>query len=255
MSTQREKIIKQVRKILKNSKKGIRYADLIRSINEALPKTKINTIHGTIWEFKQRIDKGEIKDVVRPEKGLYILKKYFEERDLGVTEHRENEEIEETREKDFYKLFANYLVNELDECTRTISLGGHKFQDKWGTPDVLGVYRFTDADKIRPTPEIISAEIKLGTNQLITAFGQACAYKLFSHKVYLVIPQNSAEVDKSRIESVCSRFGIGLITFNREDKSNPNFQIRTRAIKSEPDYFYVNEYLNRLNKNDLNELF
>ena len=42
MSTQREKIIKKVREILENSPKGIRYADLIRSIVEALPATKLN---------------------------------------------------------------------------------------------------------------------------------------------------------------------------------------------------------------------
>jgi hypothetical protein len=48
MSTQQEKIIKQVREILENSSKGIRYADLIKGISEALPDVKINTIHGTI---------------------------------------------------------------------------------------------------------------------------------------------------------------------------------------------------------------
>ena len=69
MTTQREQIIKTAREILENSPKGIRYADLMRSISELLPDTKINTIHGTIWEFKQKIDRGEIKDVVRPEKG------------------------------------------------------------------------------------------------------------------------------------------------------------------------------------------
>ncbi len=58
MSKQREKIKKVAREILENSSKGIRYADLIRSISDALPDTKINTIHGTVWEFKQKIDKG-----------------------------------------------------------------------------------------------------------------------------------------------------------------------------------------------------
>jgi len=45
---------------------------------------------------------------------------------------------------------------------------------------------------------------------------------------------------------LCARFGIGLILFNRNDSQDPAWEIRTRAVKSEPDYFYVNEYLQRL---------
>jgi hypothetical protein len=88
---------------------------------------------------------------------------------------------------------------------------------------------------------------------LITAFGQACAYKLFSHKVYLVIPRTAGE-DISRIESLCMRFGIGLITFDL-NPSEPNFQIRTRASKSEPDYFYLNKYLKKLDEKIIKRLF
>lgn len=100
-----------------------------------------------------------------------------------------------------------------------------------------------ESDAVRPPVEIISAEIKTDANQLITAFGQACAYKIFSHKVYLAVPK---EADTERIESLCARFGIGLILFNKNDAQDPRWEIRTRAVKSEPDYFYVNEYLQRL---------
>jgi len=251
MPTQREKIILQARKILENSPKGIRYADLIRSISEVLPDTKINTIHGTIWEFKQKIDKGEVKDVVRPEKGLYVLQKYLKEREFGVAEY---EEIEEISEEDFYKLFADYLVNDLEECTKAVPLGGNRFQDRWGTPDVIGTYRILGIGHIQPPIEVISAEIKTDINQLITSFGQACSYKLFSHKVYLVIPKDARGVDIKRIESLCLKFGIGLILFDRNNKENPEFEILTRAVKSEPDYFYLNKYL-RLIEDVASELF
>lgn len=238
MSTQREKIIKQARDILENSPKGIRYADLLRGIHETLPDTKINTIHGTIWEFKQKIDKGEVKDVVRPEKGLYILKKYFKE-EIKETEEKETAVGEEI----FYKLFSNYLINDLEECTKAIPLGGNRFQDRWGTPDVIGTYRVLGIGQIQPPVEVISAEIKSDINQLITSFGQACSYKLFSHKVYLVIPKDARGTDIKRVESLCLKFGIGLILFDRNNKENPEFEILTRAVKSEPDYFYLNKYL------------
>ena len=247
MSTQREKIIKQAREILENSPKGIRYADLIRSISEALPDAKVNTIHGTVWDFKQKIDKGEVKDVVRPEKGLYILKKYLKETEISET-------VEEIAEEDFYRLFADYLVNDLEECTKAVPLGGNRFQDRWGTPDVIGTYRVLGIGQIQPPVEVISAEIKTDINQLITSFGQACSYKLFSHKVYLVIPKDARGTDIKRIESLCLKFGIGLILFDRNNKEMPEFEILTRAVKSEPDYFYLNKYL-RLIEDTARELF
>ncbi len=240
MTTQREKIIKTAREILENSPKGIRYADLMRSISELLPDTKINTIHGTIWEFKQKIDKGEVKDVIRPEKGLYILRKYLKEKEFGAIEHEEETKI---KEEDFYKLFADYLINDLEECTKAVALGGNRFQDRWGTPDVIGTYRILGIGHIQPPIEVISAEIKTDINQLITAFGQVCSYKLFSHKVYLVIPKDARGTDIKRIESLCLKFGVGLILFDRNNKENPEFEILTRAAKSEPDYFYLNKYL------------
>jgi len=161
------------------------------------------------------------------------------------------------REEDFYQPFANYLVEELSECTKAVPLGGNIFQDKWGTPDVIGVYRFSDIDPIKPPPELITAEIKIAidTASLITAFGQACSYKLFSHKVYVAIPEQAGQEVISRLESLCILFGIGLILFNFDNPEDPQFQIRTRAQKSEPDYYYLNQYLRKLPEDKKRELF
>ena len=249
MPTQQEKIIKKAYEILENQPNGIRYADLIRKISEELPEIKINAIRGTVWVFKQKIDKEQIKDALRPEKGLYILKKYFKESEI------KDEARKEIKEEDFYKPFADYLVNDLEECTKAIPLGGNKFQDRWGTPDVIGTYRILGLGHIQPPIEIVSAEIKIDIGQLITSFGQACSYKLFSHKVYLVIPKEANGADIKRVESLCLKFGIGLILFDRNDKENPAFEILTRAIKNEPDYFYLNKYLLKLIEDKTIELF
>jgi hypothetical protein len=247
MPTQREKIIKKTLEILENRPNGIRYSELFREIKNQLPEVPENTIHGTIWDLDKKTS-----EIEKPERGIFILKRYLKE-----SVETKLKEVERTvrgiSEAVFYNSFADYLVKDLGECTKAIPLGGNKFGDRWGTPDVLGVYKFSETDPIRPPIEIISAEIKIDTNQLVTAFGQACSYKLFSHKVYLVIP-NEAERDIGRIESLCSRFGIGLILFDKNNPQNPNFEIRTRATKSEPDYFYVNEYLRRLGE-DSKKLF
>ena len=265
MTTQRGKIVKKAREILENSPEGIRYSDLVRKIQDDYPGIKLKVIQWETYNLHKKF-----KDVVKPERGLFILRKFLEggtKTSLIVTKKPKVGRLIPTKkvvrfkkvgrlmekEENFYQSFADYLVNDLDECTSAIPLGGNRFQDRWGTPDVFGVYKFSETDPIKPLVEIVSAEIKTDTNQLITAFGQACAYKLFSHKVYLVIPKE-AEKDIARLESLCLRFGIGLILFDSKNPEDPKFEIRTRAIKNEPDYFYVNEYLKKLKKDELKKL-
>jgi hypothetical protein len=240
--TKKELIYKKAKEILKAHPEGLKYSQLFKEITNSLPDIPRNTIVGALHKFRQDILEGKITDIEIPEKGFYrpLL---FSPPPPPTT----------PKESDFYQPFADYLVNELEECTRAIPLGGSIFGDKWGTPDVIGVYKFSPVDPIQPPIEVVSAEIKTDINQLITAFGQACAYKLFSHKVYLVIPRTAGE-DISRIESLCMRFGIGLITFDL-NPSEPNFQIRTRASKSEPDYFYLNKYLKKLDEKIIKKLF
>lgn len=245
-----EKIYNVALQVIKDFGGGIRYSDLHREISKILPDVNPNTIHGTLHKLRQGIQTGEEKRVSMPERGLFVWNGKQISGQQIVSKPK-------NREEDFYQPFANYLVEELSECTKAVPLGGNTFQDKWGTPDVIGVYRFSDIDPIKPPPELITAEIKIAidTASLITAFGQACSYKLFSHKVYVAIPEQAGQEVISRIESLCILFGIGLILFNFEDPNDPQFQIRTRAQKSEPDYYYLNQYLRRLPEDKKRELF
>ena len=145
--------------------------------------------------------------------------------------------------KDFYARFAEYLTEDLEECTKCIPLGGCTFQDKWGTPDVIGIRKARESDIVKLPTEIITAEIKLETRNLITAFGQACSYRLFSHRCYLVVPRSSPTEDLARLESLCIALGLGLVLFDSTAPSSPNFSIRVRAARTEPDMFYVNRNL------------
>ena len=147
------------------------------------------------------------------------------------------------REEDFYKPFAEWIVKELEESTKAIELGGNRFRDKWGTPDVIGVRKSRQSDILKLPTEIISAEIKFDTSNLITAFGQACAYKIFSHKSYIVVPKQSSLEDIARLDTLGRLFGIGLILYDNANKEEPDFEIRVRASKHEPDMFYVNKYM------------
>jgi hypothetical protein len=131
----------------------------------------------------------------------------------------------------------------MEECTRAIPLGGNRFRDKWGTPDVVGKSESKRTDIIQAPVEIVSAEIKPDVYQLVTAFGQACAYCLFSHKVYLVISKKAPKDEIARIDALCQVFGLGLVLFDSDNPKDPQFDIRTRPRYQQPDLFYANRYM------------
>lgn len=243
MATSREKIILSAINILKSNPNGIRYTDLVKKLQEELPGIPVNTIHGTIWNLEIR----EPNEVYKPYRGLYRHITFKEEK-VSEAERKIPAEIEKTKEEDFYAPFGDWLVNELEECTKAIPLGRNKFKDKWGTPDVIGIREPLRSDIIKFPTDIVSAEIKVDTQNLITAFGQACSYKLFSHKCYIVVPKDSSQDDISKLDALCLIFGIGLVLFDKNNVQNPQFEIRVRPLKHEPDMFYVNKYIKLIEK-------
>ena len=243
MTTKKEKITSKAIEVLKSNLDGVRYSDLIRKIHEEFPEIPVNTIHGTIWNLDARVP----VEVYKPARGLF---RYVVAGDGENSEDEEKHplEIEKIKEEDFYEPFADWLVNELEECTKAMPLGGNRFKDRWGTPDVIGKRESRKSDIVEAPTEIVSAEIKTNTRELITAFGQACAYKLFSHKSYIVIPKNSSQNDISKLDALCLIFGMGLVLFDTNDANDPRFEIRVRPLKQEPDMFYLNRYMKLVEK-------
>jgi len=236
--TNRERIVSQAIAILKDLPQGIHYSDFVRQVHAALPQIPKNTIHGVIWNLEVK----ESQHVFKPARGMYLHTKYRE-----VAESIEQKTTypvkEKIQESGFYEPFADWLVKELEECTKAIPVGGNIFKDKWGTPDVIGIREPKKSDIIKFSTEIITAEIKLDSTNLITAFGQACAYRLFSHKSYIVVPLSSPEDDIARLDTLSRIFGIGFILFDSSNPKEPHFTIRVRATKYDPDMFYVNRYM------------
>jgi hypothetical protein len=225
--------------LLKQQPDGVRWAQLLRQVSQSDGSFNPHTIQGNLWDLDQRFpDK-----VYKPSRGLFRL---LEFRDQDTDQLRPDlvpEPPTLIREEDFYEAFADYLKNDLEECTKAIPLGGNRFRDKWGTPDVIGKRESKKSDILQAPTEIVSAEIKTADSQLVTAFGQACAYRLFSHKSYLVVPDTSPQEELTRLDALCQVFGIGLILFNASSPQAPNFNIRVRALKQDPEMFYVNKYM------------
>jgi hypothetical protein len=62
----------------------------------------------------------------------------------------------------------------------------------------------------------------------------------------LAIPKSSSDEDLARLDSLCLLFGIGFVLYDKSDSDTPNFEIRTRPQKHDPDFFNANYYLKRI---------
>lgn len=224
----RKQIQDRAREILEVESGGIRWGEILKLIHGPDPETPPNSIHGAIQVLFQSSD-----DIVKVARGTGTL-----------------------TEQDFYASFAEWLV-ENDEATVAEALGGSSLGGKWGTPDVLGVMKPRAQDIFRFEPQIIAAEIKATPSQPVVAFGQAVAYRLFSHKSYIVVPRTTSSDDMSRLKSLCSIHGVGLVTFLL-DKEAPDYLVVILPALASPDMFYVNTMLERLKSSEpklLNKLF
>ena len=231
--------------LLQQHPEGLTYGQLRRMLQEALPWAKKATIGTQIT----RLHRTRPNQVRKKGLGLYVHAKYYAEPSESLAE--ETKQPGQTgrkgrKEEPFYWLFAEFLVREVEDCNRAIALGGNLFGKKWATPDVIGVWMPEESDIYQPPLEVVSAEIKADTGSLVTAFGQACAYKLFSHKSYIAIPQDSAPEDIARLDALCIIFGIGLVLFDATNPADPKFRIQVRPRPHLPDPYYVNECLHKV---------
>ena len=249
-----QEIRSAARQIVKEHSEGIRYGQLLATIFDSNPQTPRNTIQGAIWN----LDSNFPGEIVKPARGLFkplaaVPVVLPVERKPEV----EQRPVERLKEDAFYEPFADWLRNDVGDATVAVPLGGAALKGKWGTPDVIGVYKAQAADRIKFAHEIISAEIKVEPNAPVVAFGQAVAYRLFSTKTYIAMPETIAKEDLDRLEALCMLFGVGLVLFSL-DPEQPNFRIRMRAQRFSPDMYFVNEFADGLHRHDkelFNQLF
>ena len=226
--------------VLKKHPSGIRWSDMLRAIQAVDSSFNGNTITGSV----RNLDALYPDKVYKPSRGLWRLVEFKDQLEAPLPNPPKGTVASQAKikEEHFYEPFVDWLKNEIEDVTDAIALGGNKFRDKWGTPDVIGKREPARSDIIKGETEIVAAEIKSDTNQRITAFGQACSYKLFSHRAYLVVPCQASDDDISRVDSLCQIFGIGFVTFDAEHPGEPDFKIRVRPARHLPDLFYTNKY-------------
>lgn len=114
---------------------GIRYAELVNSILGAHPETPKSTIHGSVWNLASQFP----SQINKPSRGLFVPQ--TKTRDVPIPIEPTPSKTAKIREDDFYEPFAKWLKSDLDEATAAAALGGSSMKAKWGTPDVVGVYK------------------------------------------------------------------------------------------------------------------
>lgn len=234
----RERIKQQAVELIKAHPQGLRYSELFRMLREGPPSFNAGTINSTIWN----LDAVRPEAIWKPSKGLYRHTDY-KEPEVADDAGTRPSPLVKIREDQFYAPFADWLKNEAEEVTQAIPLGGNIFRDRWGTPDVIGKRESRRSDVIKAPTEIVAAEIKADAMQLVTAFGQACAYRLFSHRSYLVVPRQAHADELARLDALCEISGVGLVTFDLENPKAPGFLCVVRPRAHQPDLFYTNRYL------------
>ena len=231
---------------------GIRWGQLLKIIHAADPETPPNSIHGALQNLF-----ASSNEIVKVARGTYQLAKYHDAQAveaLATESQIENQPVQvegpqhttvTLLEADFYSSFAEWLVDVAEEANEAEALGGSLLKGKWGTPDVIGVLKARADDILKFPPQIVTAEIKIDPSQPVIAFGQAIAYRLFSHKSYIVLPNTLSEDDSSRLKALCSIHGVGLVTFTL-DKAAPDYTVVVPAMQAAPDMFYANQMARRL---------
>lgn len=259
MKLNRKQIHARALEILEEEEGGIRWGELLKRIHADAPETPPNSIHGAIQVLFQSNDQ-----IIKVARGTYQLEKYVsaQSSDAEAAEAataslpvKANGQTQIT-EQDFYDSFAEWL-EENDEATVATALGGSSFGGKWGTPDVIGVLKPRAQDIFKFEPQIVTAEIKAVPGQPVVAFGQAVAYRLFSHKSYIVVPNSTSSDDMNRLKSLCSIHGVGLVIFTL-NVDQPDYVVVVLPSVASPDMFYVNTMLDRLKSSEpglLNKLF
>jgi hypothetical protein len=242
-SVSTKQIREQAKEIVLGRPGGIRFADLVMAVRQALPEAVRTTVEAQVANSLVLAYPNEL---TKPSRGLY---KPLSGEPVVAPNETTPQVTGFRKEEEVYEPFAHWLKNDIEEATDAVSLGGSGLKAKWGTPDVLGVYKPLASQLIKFPPEVVAAEIKLDSAQPVVAFGQAIAYRLFAARTYVVMPSSMAEEDQSRLESLCLLFGVGFVLFDPSTQ-DPRFEIRVRAQRFSPDMFYVNEFASRLHRLD-----
>ena len=113
------------------------------------------------------------------------------------------------REYELYPIVEEYLVDAFECGATKINTG-----TKYGHIDVLGL-RERRSDFASQT-ELLAIEVKRGGTRFLNFVGQAVAYSLYAHRVYLAWEKASGYSFTQEEIDIASKFGVGLLSISRK---------------------------------------
>jgi hypothetical protein len=114
--TAKARITRTVTDLLAREPQGIHHMVLVQLVSAALPDVPVNTIRGCVVGLAEQ----KPDEIYKPAKGLFQHTKYREE--AVPPAMPVPAEPSAVKEEDFYAGFAEYLTQDLEECTKCIPL-------------------------------------------------------------------------------------------------------------------------------------
>ena len=243
------KIVNLAVKIVEERPEGINFTKLRNLIKEQMPEMNTKTVDNAIWDLHKT--KKTKPFVYKSARGIFRHMKF---RDEDVEYLREVEKLYQEsislKKEDIYEPLALYLKGELNECDNAEVFGVECIKCRWGSPNVLGVKKPEPEDYIQYIPELVACEVILDFSKIIESFGRAMSYRLFSSRIYIIIPDNCDEEDKARMEALSLLYGLGLIQYNLSKENYPQFRLMIRAKTHNPNLSYTNEFIAKIREKD-----
>ena len=114
-------------------------------------------------------------------------------------------------ESELYPIVERFIVKEFGCGSTKLNTG-----TKYGHIDVLGL-RERRSDLASQT-ELLAIEVKRGGTRFLNFVGQAIAYSLYAHRVYLAWEKPTGDGFTQEEVDIASRFGVGLLSISSKGR-------------------------------------
>jgi hypothetical protein len=138
-------------------------------------------------------------------------------------------------ESDLYPKVDKYLVDHFSCAGTKINTG-----TRYGHIDVLGLRE--RRSNFASQTEIIAVEVKRGGTRFLNFVGQAVAYSLYAHRVYLAWEKKEfGEYTQEEID-IASKFGVGLLRIGKEG----NIRLVSSSSEFVPEHHHLLQAIDKL---------
>ncbi|RMG31309.1 MAG: hypothetical protein D6732_14930 [Methanobacteriota archaeon] len=138
-------------------------------------------------------------------------------------------------EKELYPLIEKYLTENVGCVATKINTG-----TKFGHIDVLGL-RERRSDYASQT-ELVAVEVKRGGTRFLNFVGQAFAYSLYAHRIYLAWEKPGGSHYTSEEIDIAAKFGVGLLSISEKGK----IQLVASSSKFTPEHHHLLQAVHKL---------